>query len=283
MKDSIVVENVSKNYGRIQALDGLSLSVQEGEIFGLLGANGAGKTTLIKVLIGALKADAGDVLVLGLDPTNDKFELRPQVGYMPQQPALYDDLSAHENVRFFGTARHIPNLSKRVDEILEFVNLGERATDPVHGFSGGMKQRVSLACALVHKPRLLLLDEPSTGVDPKLRESLWSHFTDMAKQGVTIVVCTHQMDEAFHCDRVAVMRAGKVLATDAPRKLLERGKAQVTLWRDGQPTTHLLHNYRDELPEMLGITDRISRMEIQEDTLEDVVLSLISSKEKHHA
>jgi ABC-2 type transport system ATP-binding protein len=283
MTEAIVVENVSKQYGPVIALDGLSLTVQEGEIFGLLGANGAGKTTLIKILVGALKADEGSARVLGLDPDKQKYELRPKVGYMPQQPALYDDLSARDNVSFFGTARQIPDLKKRVDEVLGFLNLGDRAGDPVHGFSGGMKQRVSLACALAHQPRLLLLDEPSTGVDPKLRESLWSHFHDLTKQGVTIVVSTHQMDEAFHCDRVAVMRGGVVLAEDTPRGLLARGQSEVVLWHNGDSQTHLLANYRQELPELLGIQSQVDKIEIYEDTLEDVVLDLIASKEKHHA
>jgi ABC-2 type transport system ATP-binding protein len=283
MTGAIEVQNVFKQYGTVQALDGLSLEVQEGEIFGLLGANGAGKTTLIKVLVGALQADEGHVRVLGLDPDKQKHELRPKVGYMPQQAALYDDLSARDNVRFFGTARQIPNLKQRVDEVLEFLNLGDRAGDPVHDFSGGMKQRVSLACALVHQPRLLLLDEPSTGVDPKLRESLWSHFHDLTKQGVTIVVSTHQMDEAFHCDRVAVMRGGVVLAEDAPRGLLARGQSEVTLWHNGDSQTHQLTNYRHELPELLGVQSRVDKIEIYEDTLEDVVLNLIASKEQHHA
>jgi ABC-2 type transport system ATP-binding protein len=283
MTGVITVQNVSKRYGRVIALDGLSVEVQEGEIYGLLGANGAGKTTLIKILVGALKADAGTASVLGLDPYQQRFELRPQVGYMPQQAALYDDLSARENVRFFGTARQIPNLSKRVDEVLEFLDLGNRAGDVVHGFSGGMKQRVSLACALVHQPRLLLLDEPSTGVDPKLREALWSHFHNLTQQGVTIVVSTHQMDEALHCDRVAVMRDGLVLAEDSPRALLARGQSRVTLWHNGDTQTYQLTNYRHELPQLLGVQSQIDKIEIEEDTLEDVVLKLIASKETGHA
>lgn len=283
MTATITVEKVSKSYGHVKALDGLSIDVQEGEIFGLLGANGAGKTTLIKILVGALKADSGNVSVLGLDPEKQKFDLRPQVGYMPQQLALYDDLSARENVQFFGTARQIPNLKKRVDEVLDFLDLGDRAGDPVYGFSGGMKQRVSLACALVHQPKLLLLDEPSTGVDPKLRESLWTHFHDLTQQGVTIVVSTHQMDEAFHCNRVVVMRGGIALATDTPRGLMARGQAKVTLWRDGQAETHPMTNYREELPELLGIREQVDKIEIEEDTLEDVVLNLIAQKETNHA
>jgi ABC-2 type transport system ATP-binding protein len=220
---------------------------------------------------------------MGYNPVKQKFELRPRVGYMPQQLALYDDLSAHENVSFFGTARQIPNLKKRVTEVLELLELGDRENDPVHEFSGGMKQRVSLACALVHQPKLLLLDEPTTGVDPKLRESLWSHFHNLTTEGVTILVSTHQMDEAFHCNRVAVMRGGMALAVDTPRGLMARGHARVKVWRNGSTETHDMENYRDELPQLLGIREQIDKIEIEEDTLEDVVLDLIAEKELSHA
>jgi ABC-2 type transport system ATP-binding protein len=276
---AIEVKDIKKNYGRIAALRGLSLSVPEGEIFGLLGANGAGKSTLIQLLVGALKPDSGKAEVLGLDPQKQKHELRLKLGYMPQQAALYDDLTARDNVRFFGKARDIPNLENRIGEVLDFLRLGDRANDPVYGFSGGMKQRLSLACALVHKPKLLLLDEPSTGVDPKLRDSLWEHFHELTHQGVSILISTHQMDEALHCDRVAVMRGGLMLACDAPRKLLATGRAKVTLWNGDACEEHVFSNYRAELPKLLGIENRFSKIEVQEDTLEEVVLRLIAEKD----
>jgi len=283
MSSTIDVRNVHKSYGHIKALDGLSVNVEEGEIFGLLGANGAGKTTLIKILMGALKFESGEVSVLGHDPHSDKFTLRPKLGYMPQQAALYDDLTAKENVKFFGSAQKIDNLDKRTIEILEFLALGDRANDTVHGFSGGMKQRVSLACALVHRPQILLLDEPSTGVDPKLRDSLWSHFHTLTEQGVTIVVSTHQMDEALHCDRVAVMRAGHLLACDTPRALLATGHAKITLEANGSKQEYDFANYRVELPKLLGVENQVDRIEVQEETLEDIVLRLIAERETDHA
>jgi ABC-2 type transport system ATP-binding protein len=273
---AIVTEGVKKSYGRIEALRGLSLTVQRGEIFGLLGANGAGKSTLIKILVGATRADSGYVQVLGLDPIKQRHALREQIGYMPQFKALYDDLSARDNVRFFGKAHRIDDLERRIDEVIEFLNLTDRQHDPVYGYSGGMEQRVSLACALIHRPRLMFLDEPSTGVDPKLREALWGHFRELTQQGVTILVSTHQMDEAMHCDRVAVMRGGEVLACDSPRGLLSRGGATITIWRAGEAQTQTLDHYADQLPEMLGVAPEVSRIEIHEDTLEDVVLDLIN-------
>lgn len=279
MTQAIQVNNISKNYGRIEALKDLNISVEQGEIFGLLGANGAGKSTLIKILIGALKADSGEAKVLGYNPQNQKYDLRPKIGYMPQQAALYEDLTARDNVRFFGRAQPIPNLEERIIEVLTFLDLADRADDPVYGFSGGMRQRVSLACALVHEPKLLLLDEPSTGIDPKLRETLWSHFHELTIQGVTILVSTHQMDEALHCDRVAIMRKGRILASASPRSLLAMGHAQVTLWNGDNSQNYDFDNYRLELPEILKKHPNIDKIEIQEDTLEDVVLRLISQKE----
>jgi len=282
---AIQAENVSKSYGRIQALNDLSLTVHSGEIFGLVGANGAGKTTLIKILTGILRPDAGRARVLDLDPRSDSHRLRAQIGYMPQEAALYEDLTALENVRFFAAGQHLADAAARAGEVLAFVDLAGRQRDLAHTFSGGMKQRLSLACALVHRPRLLLLDEPSTGVDPKLRESLWVHFRELADGGATILMSTHQMDEVQHCDRAAIMRNGHILACDTPRGLLARGAAAVTIWRDGdaQPggsvEHHTLADYPTQLPHLLGVDDAIQRIEVVEPTLERIVLDLIEEKD----
>lgn len=281
---AIHVENASKAYGRIDALRDLSVTVHAGEIFGLVGANGAGKTTLIKVLTGILRPDAGRARVLGLDPRNDSHQLRAQIGYMPQEAALYEDLTALENVRFFAAGQHLAHAAARADEVLAFVDLAGRQRDLAHTFSGGMKQRLSLACALVHRPRLLLLDEPSTGVDPKLRESLWAHFRELADGGATILMSTHQMDEVQHCDRAAIMRNGHVLACDTPRGLLSRGAAAVAIWRNGdaQPGSsverHTLSDYPTQLPRLLGVDGAIRRIEVVEPTLEQIVLDLIEEE-----
>lgn len=278
-KGAIVVQDVWKRYGHIDALRGLSLTVGQGEVFGLLGANGAGKTTLIKALIGALRYDSGTLTVLGYNPTRDKQAIRLRVGYMPQTAALYEDLSARDNVRFFARARPVPDLAGRVDSVLKFVSLSDRADDPVYGFSGGMKQRLSLACALVHQPDLLLLDEPSTGVDPKLREAFWGHFRALTEQGVTILLSTHQMDEALHCDRVAVMREGVALAVDSPRGLLERGRTSIQVWRGESVSEAHLRDYAVALPRLLDAPPEITRVQIEKSTLEDVVLDLIAARE----
>ncbi|HET8627871.1 MAG TPA: ABC transporter ATP-binding protein [Thermomicrobiales bacterium] len=275
------VEGVRKRYGRVTALDGVGLAVRRGEIFGLLGANGAGKTTLIKILVGAARPDAGAVTVLGLDPARQARALRRQIGYMPQAPALYEDLSPRENVHFFGRAHPLERLEERIDEVLTFTGLRERERDPVYGFSGGMKQRVSLACALVHRPLMLFLDEPTAGVDPKLREAFWQHFRDLAERGATLVVSTHLMDEAHFCDRLAIMRDGAVLACDTPRNLLRRGRTLVSVWRGEQVERRLVTDYPRQLPALLrphGLDPAIDRIEIEEDTLDTVVLDLIDEQ-----
>lgn len=279
---AIVVEALHKSYGTVRALRGVNLTVQQGEIFGLLGANGAGKTTLIKTLVGSSRPNAGTTRVLGLDPLRQARDLRQQIGYMPQSAVLYDDLSARDNLYFFGRAHRIDHLPERISAVLDFADLRARENDPVHGFSGGMKQRLSLACALVHQPRLLLLDEPTTGVDPKLREAFWAHFRKLTREGATILLSTHQMDEALYCDRLAIMRDGMVLPCDSPRNLLWQGHTTVKIWRGTTLDTETLTNYPEHLPDMLRryhLDDTITRIEVHEDTLETVVLNLINSKQ----
>ena len=211
---AIQVENIKRKYGHIEALRGVNLQVEKGTIFGLLGPNGAGKSTLIKILVGSTRPDEGEARVLDLNPFKESRKLRDLLGYMPQSPALYDDLTARDNIRFFGQSHQMSDLGERVEKVLEFTGLVERAGDAVSGFSGGMKQRVSLACALVHRPQALFLDEPTAGVDPLLKETFWQHFRQLAAQGVTLFISTHLMDEALLCDKLAIMRDGEVLACD---------------------------------------------------------------------
>ncbi len=279
---SIQVENLYKNYGHVEALQGISLNIKKGQIYGLLGANGAGKTTLIRILIGSTKPTSGRAQVIGLDPTKDAAPLRQQIGYMPQSPALYEDLSARANIRFFAQSHKLQDIETRIDEVLDFVDLQDRQHDAVYGFSGGMRQRLSLACALVHQPRVLFLDEPTTGVDPKLREAFWKHFRNLTEKGATILVSTHQMDEAFHCDELAIMRAGKILVKDTPKEIVRRGRTTINIWRNGDQTSETINNYPDQLPELLRKYDlgQVNRIEINEDTMEDVVLNLINEGAK---
>lgn len=279
-KKAIVATGIRKQYGDILALDGLNLEVEPGEIFGLVGANGAGKTTLIKVLVGILRPEAGSVRVFAVDPFAEPAAVRAQIGYMPQAPALYEDLTAGENLRFFAAAQASDRqAAELVEEVLGEVDLLERRNDLVHTLSGGMKQRLSLACALLRRPRLLLLDEPSTGVDPQLRQRLWSYFRERASAGATIVLSTHQMDEVFHCDRVAIMRNGQVLACDTPQGLLARGAATVTVWRQGTAERQQFADYASELPALLGLQG-VQRLEVALPVMEEIVLELIAAQEQ---
>lgn len=279
---AIHIQKLDKNFKEVKALKGVSLKIENGQIFGLLGANGAGKTTLIRLLIGSTKSSSGHISVLGFDPTKQKRALRKLIGYMPQSPALYEDLSPRENIHFFGRAHQVENISQRVDDVIKFVGLSERARDPVYKFSGGMKQRVSLACALVHQPKMLLLDEPTSGIDPKLRETFWEHFRELTSRGVTMIVSTHQMNEAMYCDRLAILHQGVLLADDTPRQLLWNNRSRVKIWRGEQVIEKDLINYPEQLPRELqsyGLDSTISRIEIEEDTLETVVLRMIKEQE----
>jgi ABC-2 type transport system ATP-binding protein len=276
--DAIRVSRLTKRYGRLEALGGVDLGVPEGAVFGLVGPNGAGKTTLIKALVGALRPTEGEVRVLGLDPLKDRAELRHRLGYMPQSPALYEDLPARDNVEFFGSAHRVPGLKKKVEEVLELTDLTGRADDAVYKLSGGMKRRVSLACALVHRPRVLFLDEPTAAVDPQLRHRLWNTFRELAGGGTTLFISTHLMDEAVLCDRVAILREGRVLISDAPRRILEKGKTRLVLERDGKEEERIIGGRPQDLAATLreyGLAPDVAAVDVREDSLETVVLSLI--------
>ena len=279
--DAVEVSRLTKRYGRLEALGGVDLRVSEGAVFGLVGPNGAGKTTLIKALVGALRPSAGEVRVLGLNPLKQRADLRRRVGYMPQSPALYEDLPARANVEFFCAAHRVPDLKKKTEEVLELTDLTARADDPVYKLSGGMKRRVSLACALVHRPRVLFLDEPTAAVDPQLRHRLWNTFRELARGGTTLFISTHLMDEAMLCDRVAILRNGRVVISDAPRQILEEGKTRLVLERDGKEEERVIGGHPEDLAAALreyGLAPDVSAVDVREDSLETVVLSLIEKE-----
>jgi ABC-2 type transport system ATP-binding protein len=280
--NSIEVSGLTKRYGRIEALGGTDLSVERGEVFGLVGPNGAGKTTLIKGLVGALRPSGGTARVMGLNPLKDRTELRQRIGYMPQGAALYEDLSARHNVGFFGAAHRAPDLKKKVDEIMHFTDLSGRADDPVHTFSGGMKRRVSLACALVHRPEVIFLDEPTAAVDPQLRSRFWKTFRELAGDSATLFISTHLMDEAMLCDRIAILRKGRIIATDTPRSILEEGRTRLTVVQDGTETEETIGGHPEDLAAALrpyGLQPGVSAIDVETDSLEAVVLSLIEKEE----
>ena len=205
---AIRVEGVVKAFDGVRALDGISLEVPPGEVYGLLGPNGSGKTTLIRALVGLVAPDAGAVTVLGTRMPD--LGVLGRIGYMTQAAALYDDLSVEDNVRFFADVYGAG--AEAVGEALRLVDLADRRRSLVATISGGMRQRCSLACALVHRPKLLLLDEPTVGVDPQLRVQFWEHFRRLAADGTAIVVSSHVMDEAERCDRLGLIRLGRLIA-----------------------------------------------------------------------
>ncbi len=281
--NAIEIDNLSKNYGKLRALNNMSLDVPEGTIYGLVGPNGSGKTTLIKALVGSLRPNSGFAKVLGLDPLKDKWKLRKQIGYMPQSPALYDDLSARDNIMFFGKAQNIPDLKKKTDELLSFAELTLRANDAVSTFSGGMKKRVSLCCALIHNPKIIFLDEPTAAVDPHLKMQSWILFRKLAQNGVTIFVSTHLMDEAMLCDKVTILRNGEILAIDTPENILQRGKTKLKITINNEEKTATIASTSKSLADELkkfGLDKNISSVALHSDTLEDIILSIVQEKEK---
>ena len=220
MTSAIELSGVVRSFGSVRALDGLDLTVRNNEILGLLGPNGSGKTTLIRIIAGLLKANAGKVRVMGEDGQNRR-RLATKIGYMTQSPALYEDLSVRENLVFFGRLYDLSRAeaARNAVELAALTSLDEKLDAPVRHLSGGMRQRTNLACALMHRPELLLLDEPTVGVDPKLRRSLWEHFHRLNEGGTTILVSTHIMDEVERCHRVAMIHQGRTIAIGPPDEL----------------------------------------------------------------
>ncbi len=220
-RDYIETIGLEKRFGDVRAVENFTLRVKKGEVFGLLGPNAAGKTTLIKMLCSLLKPTAGEAYVLGKRIPN--HDIAPLIGYMPQELALYTNVSVHENVAFYGAVFSLTKdqIETRERELLRLINLEDQRNTIVENLSGGTQRRVSLACALLHEPPLLFLDEPTVGVDPQLRESFWRYFEGLKEAGTTVLITTHYMDEARRCDRVGFMHRGKLIAEGLPRALLD--------------------------------------------------------------
>ncbi|MBM3531383.1 MAG: ABC transporter ATP-binding protein [Alphaproteobacteria bacterium] len=216
---AIAFHNVVKRYGAVEALRGVSLTVEHGEMFGLIGPDGAGKTTAIRALCGLLHINAGSIRVLNHDPIRQHRQVTGTVGYLSQRFSLYGDLSIDENIAFFAEIHGVRDYHARRDRLLEMTQLTRFRDRLADQLSGGMKQKLALACTLVHEPKVIVLDEPTTGVDPVSRREFWKVLSQFLSQGITIVISTPYLDEAERCARIALLHEGRVLALDQPSRL----------------------------------------------------------------
>jgi ABC-2 type transport system ATP-binding protein len=216
---AIVFDRVQKRYGGTAALRGLSATIGRGEMFGLIGPDGAGKTTMVRLMCGLIRPDAGTVKVLGRDPVREHRAVTGEVGYLSQRFSLYGDLSIDENLAFFAEIHRVHDYKSRRDRLLEITHLTPFRGRLADRLSGGMKQKLALACTLIHEPQLLILDEPTTGVDPVSRREFWMLLSEFLSRGITIVMATPYLDEAERCSRVALIHEGQALAIDTPGAL----------------------------------------------------------------
>jgi ABC-2 type transport system ATP-binding protein len=216
---AIEFQNVVKRYGKVEALRGVTFSVEKGEMFGLIGPDGAGKTTSIRAICGLLHVDEGTIRVLGKDPVKQHRDVTGTVGYLSQRFSLYGDLSIDENIAFFAEIHGVRDFHGRRDRLLEMTQLTKFRGRLADQLSGGMKQKLALACTLVHEPQVIVLDEPTTGVDPVSRREFWKLLSQFLAQGITILMSTPYLDEAERCKRIALLHEGKVLALDQPGRL----------------------------------------------------------------
>jgi ABC-2 type transport system ATP-binding protein len=216
MSAIIAIENLTKRFGNITAVDGLHLQVDEGEMFGLVGPDGSGKTTTIRMLCGILAPTGGTATVLGHDIMKDPDQVKRQIGYLSQRFSLYGDLTIDENIEFFAEINQVYDYKQRREQLLEFTRLTPFRSRLAERLSGGMKQKLALACTLIHAPKILFLDEPTTGVDPVSRRDFWKILQSLQQDGITIVMSTPYLDEAERCSRVALMNQGKAINVDTP-------------------------------------------------------------------
>ncbi|NIK75782.1 ABC-2 type transport system ATP-binding protein [Paenibacillus castaneae] len=218
---AVDLKDISRTFHSRTVLSNISLSIPRGELFGLLGPSGSGKTTLIKIMTGIDRSDAGSVHMLGVPMP--QLSMLQSFGYMAQSDALYNELTGKQNLSFFGAMFGLKGalLKERIQMATDLVDLSQHLHRGVSTYSGGMKRRLSLAIALLHEPKLLILDEPTIGIDPVLRKSIWMELTALSKQGVTIIVTTHAMDEAMKCDRLGLIRDGKLIAVNTPQAIIE--------------------------------------------------------------
>ncbi|WP_339318618.1 ABC transporter ATP-binding protein [Paenibacillus sp. FSL R10-2734] len=259
-----ILTDVVKRYEGKLTVDHVNMTIQEGEIFGLLGPNGAGKSTTISMICGLLKIDGGDIIIDGLPVSSQSLEVKKRIGLVPQDLALYDTMTAADNVTFFGKLYGLRGklLKERVEEALTFVGLSDRAKEKPSTFSGGMKRRLNIACAIMHRPKLIIMDEPTVGIDPQSRNHILESVKELNRLGSTIIYTSHYMEEvAAICDRVAIMDKGHIIACGTEKELRERvAKEEKIMIKAANVTPELVHE--------LTLHPRISRVEAKEGVVE---------------
>lgn len=258
----IHLDKLTKSYGDVEAVKNLSFAIEPGTIFGFLGANGAGKTTTMRMLCGLVRPTSGHATIAGADVWQDRQVVRSKFGYVAQRFSLYRDLTVEENIRFFGGACRVPGseLTSRMSRLLTLTDLEQKRHTAAGSLSGGMRQLLALACALVHEPPLLFLDEPTSGLDPVHRQQMWNLLYDLSSRGITIFVTTHYMDEAERCTEVGFIESGRLLAKAPPRALKESFHAKL-LEIDVEPVMPALVRLR-EVPGILGVSLRSGSLRI---------------------
>jgi len=301
----ISIKNFSKSFGETKAVESLDLEVEKGELFGLIGPDGAGKTTTIRTLVTLISPDSGEIFVNNLDVKKDVRKIRSITGYMPQRFSLYPDLSVNQNLVFFANLFDVPKreIAERKKRLFQFSNLEPFAGRLAGQLSGGMKQKLALSCTLIHNPVVLILDEPTTGVDPVSRNEFWTILKELKREGVTILVSTPYMDEAIKCDRVAIMHEGLVLAMGKPETItasfenriyklsgqdlighinsiaLIPGILSVQSFGDSLHLTLPDNQAKEEIREKIeNIIGRSFQMESVDPSLEDLFIALVEGK-----
>ena len=259
---AVVLDQLTKSFGQTVAVDGVSMSIPAGEIFGFLGANGAGKTTTMRMLCGLIKPTSGAGRIMGRDIWAERYDVRSQFGYVAQKFSLYPDLTVAENLRFFGGAYRVngARLDARIETLVKQLDLTAKRSALAGSLSGGMRQMLAVACALIHEPALLFLDEPTSGLDPVHRQQIWDLLYDLSHSGTTIFVTTHYMDEAERCTNVGFLHEGRLLAKETPMRLKQRFKGS-PLEVHVEPVMDALIRLR-AVPGVLGVALRSGKVRV---------------------
>lgn len=271
----ISVSKLSRNFGQLKAIQNLDLEVEKGRIYGFLGPNGSGKTTAIRMLTGLLKPSNGEVTVLGYKLPKDAEKLRQHIGYMTQKFSLYDDLTVNENLKFVASVYGLAGRRqrKRIEEVLEIYGLGQKKGQLAGSMSGGQRQRLALSAAVLHKPELLFLDEPTSAVDPENRREFWEQLFDLSDQGTSILVSTHYMDEAERCHRLAILETGIKRADGAPEDLMQQMGAHVV--EIASPGLRQLKQKLVHLPDIISAAQLGARLRVLvKNSIEDPIAYL---------